>query len=149
MPKRGWKKNPETGAYEPPAEGAVEAVEAAPRRRHDPDDAPVDGDYRNDRVLNKRPGYRYYLLDEDDAVIKYAQGATKVERSKDGPRPMFARGSDADSGYTVRGLTLFEMPEKLAQRMDARATSEAQQRMAIVRQEARTSVGGEYSETAV
>lgn len=144
MPKADWKKNPETGKYEPP----TDAVEA-PRRRVDPDDGPVDGVYRNDHVVNKEPGKRYYLLDEDDAFVKVAMGARMVERRKDGPRPFYDRGSDADSGYKVRGLTLYEMPETLARQQDAQSVSESAGRLAVIKNEARRSPGGEFEETAV
>lgn len=145
MPKAGWKKNPETGKFEPP----VEAVEAAPRKRHDPADGPVDGVYRNDHVINKEPGKRYYLLDDDDALVKTSMGATMVTRRPGGPRPFYDRGSDADSGYRVRGLTLYEMPEALARKHDALAVAEASQTLATIKREARLSPGGEFTEETV
>lgn len=146
MPKAGWKKNPETGKFEPPV---GEVVEAAPRVRHDPDDAPVDGVYRNDKVINKDPGKRYYLLNEEDALIKQAQGARLTERREGGARPFFDRGSDADSGYRVRDLRLFEMPEALARKYDAEPVAECSRTLATIRNEARRSPGGEYEETTV
>lgn len=145
MPRKGWKKNPETVKYEAP-EGLVET---APRKRHDPDDAPVDGFYRYDSVVNKEPGKRYYLLDDDDAIVKVAMGARMVERRPGGAKPLYDRGSDADSGYRIRGLTLYEMPEALAKRHDAMAVAAGADRMSIIRNEARRSPGGEYVEETV
>lgn len=135
MPKAGWKKNPETGSFEPPVEGEV--AEAAPRKRHDPGEGPVDGVYRNDHVVNKDPSKRYYLLDEDDALTKQAQGARMVERRAGAARPFFDRGSDADSGYRVKGLTLYEMPEALAKKHDAEPVADAARTLATIRQDAR------------
>src|SRR5688572_29940348 len=105
-------------------------------KRHDPDDSPVDGVYRADRITNQRKGYRCFLLNEEDAAVKRAQGAVKVARGSEGPRPFYYFGSDSDTGYTNRGLTLYEMPEELARKHEQSITAEAAQRMAIIRQEA-------------
>jgi hypothetical protein len=143
MPKAGWKKNPDTGNFEPPTTVGEVAV-AAPRKRHDPGESPVDGFYRYDQVINKDPSKRYYLCSDEDALIKQAMGATMTERRTGGPRPFFDRGSDADSGYKVRGLTLFEMPEALAREHDARNVEEMSGQLAVIRNQVRRTPGGEF-----
>ena len=116
-------------------------------RRHDPVEAPVDGVYRNDHVLNKEKGKRYYLLNDEDAAVKRSIGARKVERREGAARPFYDFGSETDSGYSVRGLTLYEMPEKLAAQHDRAVAKESEDRMALMRQQVRQSGGElEYSD---
>ena len=60
-----------------------------PRKRKDFGEAPVDGDYSRDQVVNKRPGCRYvWALDEDIPEYR-ARGFKRVERAADAPTPRF------------------------------------------------------------
>lgn len=111
MPKAGWKKNPETGKYEAPAVDAV---------RHDPDDAPIDGDYGFDQVLNKDPSKTYALVHADDMPRMKGRGYVPTIRTEGGARPVFDSGGDG--GYVVNGqLTLMELPKERADRIQAEA----------------------------
>lgn len=103
----------------------VATVSKRSRKRHDPDaGAPIDGVFRPDLVINKRSGYRYYWLTPEDAAVKYELGARKVARTPDGPRMKFDTSDPANPDITFRGLTLYEMPEKLAREYDKYAVDQ-------------------------
>jgi hypothetical protein len=108
------------------------------RKRHDPDSsAPVDGVYRPDLVINKRPGMRYYWLNAEDAAHKRALGATKVPRTEDGPQMKFDTGDKSAPDIEYRGLTLYEMPEKLARKYDDHVVAEGKSMMRGLKQQDR------------
>lgn len=98
------------------------------RKRKDPIDAPIDGDYAQDRIVNKQAGWKYLLLSEEDVPRYKAMGATLEERGPDSARPEFASGTEEGSGYKVGNLTLYKIPEELADRFDRRAQQIADQR---------------------
>lgn len=114
MPKAGWKKNPETGKYEPPPA----ELEAAPR--FDPDDAPIDGDYQMDQVINKDPAKTYALVCAEDMPRMKGRGYVQTERTEGGARPLFEGGGEG--AYSVNGqLTLMEIPKARAERIQREA----------------------------
>lgn len=119
------------------------------RRRKDPGDHPIDGDMRLDVVHNKRKDLEYLYLTQEDAEIWRQWGATKVQRSEDGPRPAFGFGDDSETDVKARGLTLYQIPKAVAAKRHASATAEANKIMKTIRKEARQSAGGEYEETIV
>jgi hypothetical protein len=100
-----------------------ESTEAAPkaprktrRRRHDPVDVPILGDYTKDQVLNKDPSRAYALVSTDDMAVMVGRGFTRTKRVEDGSgaRPAFDLGGDGD--YTVNGqLVLMDAPIELAE----------------------------------
>jgi hypothetical protein len=112
-----------------------------PRKRKDPDEAPIDGDRAFDRVINKKKGYTYKWLSDDDIPRFKAMGYTREERGDDAARPVFDMGGEGDAGYRVGSLTLYAAPDALAQRFDGYAQSEADKRMSTVRREAKRSGG--------
>ena len=99
------------------------------RKRNDIDDAPVDGDYTRDVVLNKDEAKAYaYVLPGDDMAKYLANGAVRVERTEDGSgaRPAYDEGGDG--GYTINGqLVLMEMPRERQEAMQARAENKFRQ----------------------
>ena len=103
------------------------------RKRKDPIDAPVDGDYQIDSILNKEAGKRYALLDKDDFLMKFKhRGYRKVERTAEGARPVLIDDEDIGSGYQVRGLTLYECDEDRALAYDEKRRSISEGRMAAI-----------------
>lgn len=117
MPKAGWKKNPETGKYDPPAE----KLEATPR--FDPDDAPIDGDYQMDQVINKDPSKTYALVCAEDMPRMKGRGYVPTERTEGGARPVFGE-IGGDGHHVVNGqLTLMEIPKARAERIQREAES--------------------------
>ncbi len=85
-----------------------------PRKRKNFAEAPIDGDYTRDQVVNKRPGCRYvWALDEDIPELR-SRGFARVERSADGPAPRFDEFSDTGEAAYFTGknrLVLMEAPE--------------------------------------
>ena len=114
MPKAGWKKNPETKKFEPPA---VE-LEAAPR--FDPDDAPIDGDFQMDQVIDKDPAKTYALVHADDMPRMKGRGYVPTVRAEGSARPLFDGGGEGV--YIVNGqLTLMEIPKTRSERIQREA----------------------------
>lgn len=115
-----------------------------PRKRKDPDDAPIDGDYALDKVINKQAGYTYKWLSPDDVPRFKTMGYVREERATDSARPAFDHSHDLDAGYQVGQLTLYKAPDALAAKWDRAALKEAADRMATIRKIAKRS-GGEFS----
>lgn len=116
-----------------------------PRKRKDPDEAPVDGDYSLDVVLNKQKGYTYKLLSEEDIPRFRAYGFTREDRGPDAAHPAFDLGANSDMpDYQVKGLTLYKAPDAIAKRLDSVSQRAADHRMAEIREQARAS-GGQFT----
>lgn len=115
-----------------------------PRRRKDPDEAPIDGDKRLDRLVNKQKGMSYKLLSADDIPYFKSMGFVREERGPDAARPVFDAGSDDDPGYHVGSLTLYKAPDELARRVDGWAQKENDDRMSATRRDVK-SAGGRYT----
>lgn len=113
-----------------------------PRRRKDPDDAPIDGDYTLDQVLNKEKGMTYRWLSDDDIPRFKAMGYVREERSGESARPAFDSGNEGDAGYHVGQLTLFKAPDAVARQWEQRALADAEDRMTTIRRNAKKSGGG-------
>jgi hypothetical protein len=113
------------------------------RKRHDPSDAPIDGDYALDQVVNKQKGLTYKLLSDEDIPRFKAMGFSRVERSPDSARPLFDLGSESDPGYKVGSLTLYAAPDEIAERQNKRAEAMNEARIKQIRGQARKS-GGKY-----
>lgn len=118
-----------------------------PRRRKDPDEAPIDGDRAWDRVINKQKGTTYKWLSDDDIPVYRSMGFVREERGSDSARPVFDAGSESDAGYHVGSLTLYKAPDEVAQRMDGWAQKAADDRMVNTRRAAKRSGGYFTSET--
>lgn len=115
-----------------------------PRRRRDPDAAPIDGDYTDDQVLNKEKGFTYKWLSVDDVPRFKAMGYVREERGAEGARPAFDRGNDGDAGYSVGSLMLYKAPDGVAAKWEQRALKEAADRMNTIRRQARAT-GGNFT----
>lgn len=89
------------------------------RKRIDPDDAPIDGDYRKDQVLNKDPGKAYALVAADDMPIMNGRGYVRTQRAEGGAKPAWDIGGDGD--LTVAGqLVLMETSKENAEKIQKR-----------------------------
>lgn len=114
-------------------------------KRHDPVDAPINGDYEKDVVLNKQAGKRYAWLttsgiDSDASRFRH-RGYARTEATEDGPRPAWDNDSDVGSGFTVGGLTLFEVGEDHAARLDAHTRAPSERRMKAIKAAAEATGG--------
>lgn len=115
-----------------------------PRRRKDPDAAPIDGDRAWDRVLNKQKGYTYGYLSAEDIPVYKSMGWTREERGPDAARPVFDIGDESTAGYHVGSLTLYKAPDALAQAPNKWAQTEADNRIKTIRREAK-GTGGRFT----
>ena len=107
------------------------------RKRKDPAEAPIDGDYHFDHVENKQPGWTYKLLHRDDIPALRMKGYVREDRGPDAAHPTFDMGSDSDADYTVGNLTLWKAPDEVAARVDGVAQRRADIRMATIRSDAK------------
>lgn len=100
------------------------------RKRKDPVESPVDGDYRQDVVLDKDPAKRYCFVSTEDLPIMRGRGFVKTERSEGGARPAWDVGEGVETGYQIGGqLMLMEAPEERAIAVQKRGEREFAQSM--------------------
>jgi hypothetical protein len=116
------------------------------KKRHDPEAAPVNGDYSQDVILNKEAGKRYAWLSNDDVPRFRHRGYVKSERTPNGPRPAWDMGTDTDPDFTVGGLTAYEVQEETIERFDARDRAPSEMRMKSI-QAAAEATGGYMTRT--
>lgn len=116
------------------------------KKRHDPEAAPVNGDYSQDVILNKEAGKRYAWLSNDDVPRFRHRGYVKSERRPDGPVPAWDMGKPGDDGFTVGGLTAYEVAEETIERFDARDRAPSEMRMKAI-QAAAEATGGYMTRT--
>lgn len=115
------------------------------RRRKDPGEAPVDGDYANDVVLNKQKDRAYKWLSADDIPRFKANGFTREERTEDSAHPAYdLNAASGDPEFKVGSLTLYSGPIAAAERLDNIAQRAADRRMGTIRSIAQAS-GGDFT----
>ena len=130
--------------------GRPKGSKSAKAKRHDPEPAPINGDYEKDVVLNKEKGKRYAWLttsgvDSDASRFRH-RGYVKTEQREGGPTPAWDNDSDVGSGFTVGGLTLFEVDEERIARHDAQTRAPSERRMKAI-QAAAEQTGGYMTRT--
>lgn len=89
------------------------------RKRIDPVDAPIDGDYTKDVVFGKDKSKHYAWIHPDDLPAARARGMVKTERLADGPRGAADVYDEGD--IRVGDLVLMEQPKE---RYEARQKAE-------------------------
>lgn len=115
------------------------------RRRKDPSEAPIDGDYTPDIVINKTAGYTYKWLSADDIARFKANGYVREERGPDSARPAYDVGAESgDPDYKFGSLTLYKALNTHADRLDRIAQGVADRRMSTIRSEAKAT-GGDFT----
>jgi hypothetical protein len=119
-----------------------------PRKRKDPDAAPIDGDYTLDQVLNKDPAFAYALVDPDDMAKYRSYGYVAEMRGPDAAVPAWDGGDATDAGYKVRNLTLMKIPLAKRARIDAVGQRQAEGRMAALKREVEN-LGGEFGKPSL
>lgn len=113
-----------------------------PKKRHDPADAPVDGNYGCDVVFNKEPGFHYALVSEDDMPTMLGRGAVVCQRENEQARPFYdVRKDSGEADFRVKGLTLMKISEKLHEKAQAQGLQTARQRIAALRGNATKQLG--------
>jgi len=94
-----------------------------PKLRHDPDPAPIDGDYQNDQITNKQPGWDYGLVSPRLRGRYIAQGWQVERYGPDCARPLWDYGEhkDGDEVREMNGqLTLMKIPTERRERITQR-----------------------------
>lgn len=92
------------------------------RKRKDPAEAPIDGDYRKDVVLGKDPSKHYAWIHPEDLGTARGRGMVKTDRLEGGP----ASPSDiyGEGDIRVGDLVLMEMPKERHDAIQARSEKE-------------------------
>jgi hypothetical protein len=107
----------------------------ARRKRKDPDQAPIDGDYTRDVVLNKSADKAYALVHQDDMAVMSGRGYRRTARTEDGTgaRPAYDQGGDGD--MVVGGqLVLMEAPVERAEAVQKRSEKQFGERATGLRE---------------
>lgn len=105
------------------------------RKRKDPADAPVDGDYSLDQVDNKSKEFAYALVHNDDLPKFKGMGYVAEERGPDAAKPKWDIGTDGDAGYMARDLKLMKIPTALKERIEAQPLAVAARRMEALKRD--------------
>lgn len=103
------------------------------RKRHDPADAPVDGDYTLDQVVGKDKSMAYALVHNEDMPKYLSLGYVAEQRGEGAAKPKWDQGTETDPTYKVRDLTLMKMPADKRQRIDNQALDVSKRRMDMLR----------------
>lgn len=131
-----------------------EAVATAPKRRgrpkklrHDPVDAPVNGNYTDDHVFNKDPEFVYFWTSDEDIDRVLNRGGTVCKRDSEQARPFFDRRKDAgEADIIVKNLTLMKVPRAMQEAHDKQGLSESARRLAALRRQGTAQLGnGNYA----
>jgi hypothetical protein len=124
-------------------------VVAAPKRRgrpkklrHDPVDAPVNGNYTDDHVFNKDPAFAYFWASDEDIDRVLNRGGIVCKRDSEQARPFFDRRKDAgEADIVVKNLTLMKVPRELQDAHERRDLTEAGRRLAALRRQGTAQLG--------
>lgn len=111
-------------------------------KRHDPDEAPIDGNPGCDRVFNKEPGFTYVLAsDEDIPTIRY-RGGEICQRETEQARPFYdQRQSAGEADIKVKNLTLMKLKDEDYEKHQGQGLQVAKQRIASLKKNATARVG--------
>jgi hypothetical protein len=124
------------------------------RKRKDPGEAPVDGDYALDQVLDKQKGFDYALVHLDDLPRMKSRGYVDVERGGEDPaHPAFDIGSDRLYEVGANGLRLMKVRSERYKAIHGAAMAQANARLQQIRKTAargdsarNISGGGEFAQ---
>jgi hypothetical protein len=118
-----------------------------PKKRHDPADAPVDGNYTDDHVFNKDPNFCYFWASEEDIDRILNRGGTICKRDEEQARPFYDRRKDAgEANIVVKNLTLMKVPRELQEKHEAFGLTEAKRRLGALRRDGTRQLGnGNYA----
>lgn len=93
-----------------------------PKKRHDPAlDAPIDGDYALDHIINKQPGWDYALMSERDRQRRQHQGWQPELWAEGCARQLYdyAKHVDGEEIKVNGQLTLMKIPSERRARLRA------------------------------
>ncbi len=113
------------------------------KKRHDPDEAPIDGNPGCDRVFHKEPGFTYLLAPDEDIPTVLYRGGVICTRENDTARPFFDFRKDVgESEIKVKNLTLMKISDELYAKHQGYGEAEAKRRMAALKRSATQQIGG-------
>lgn len=113
------------------------------KKRHDPDEAPVDGNPGCDRVFNKEAGFTYVLASDEDIPTILYRGGEVCTRDREQAKPFFDFRKDAgEAEIKVKNLTLMKISDELYEKHQGFGLAEAKRRMAALRRSATQQIGG-------
>ncbi len=112
------------------------------KKRHDPEDAPVNGNYTDDHVFNKEPGFAYFWASDDDIDRILNRGGVICQRGVETARPFYDRRKDAgESEIKVKNLTLMKIADDLQARHEQQGLTEAKRRLGALRRQGTAQLG--------
>jgi len=124
------------------AEGPKKRRGRPPKKRHDPDSAPVDGNYTDDHVFNKDPAFVYFWASEEDIPKILDRGGMICTRDSEQARPFYDRRKNAgESDIIVKNLTLTKIPRELQEKHEMTGLTEAKRRLGALRREGTRQIG--------
>lgn len=113
-----------------------------PKKRHDPADAPVNGNYADDHVFNKEPGYTYFWASEEDIDKVLNRGGVICNRDSEQARPFYDRRKNAgESTIVVKNLTLMKISNELQAQHEQAGLTEAKRRLGALRRDGTRQLG--------
>jgi hypothetical protein len=113
-----------------------------PKKRYDPADAPVDGNYTDDYVFNKDPGFVYFWASDDDIDRILNRGGEICKRESEQARPFYDRRKDAgEADIVVKNLTLMKIRREIQDKHEAFGLTEAKRRLGALRREGTRQLG--------
>ena len=112
------------------------------KKRHDPADAPVNGNYTDDHVFNKDPDFVYFWASDEDIDKVLNRGGTVCKRDSEQARPFFDRRKDAgEADIVVKNLTLMKVPRELQAAHESFGLTEARRRLQALRKQGTAQLG--------
>lgn len=116
-------------------------------KRHDPEEAPIDGNEGCDIVNGKDPDFEYFLAEQAEDRFKLeGRGAVVCSRENETARPFYDRRANAgESAIIVKDLVLMKMPKKQFQAQQANHLARAKQRTVALKRDATGNVGSGLS----
>lgn len=116
-------------------------------KRHDPDEAPIDGNEGVDRVFNKDPDFVYFLAEQSEDVSKILnRGGEVCLRGENSPRPYYDNRRNAgEAEIKVKDLVLMREPRESFEKRQKTHLATAHQRMKALNVQATQKVGAGLS----
>lgn len=117
------------------------------KKRHDPETAPVDGDYRLDAIANKLKGWDYGLIADRERGKYLSRGWQVERRGPDCARPVWDYGEhkNGDEVRVNNQLTLMKIPSDRRSRINDAERRWHSDAKAALKQTAENT-GGKFSE---
>lgn len=115
-------------------------------KRHDPEDAPIDGNPGCDVVMNRDPDFDYMLASDEDIPTMLWRGAVVCQRESEQAKPFFDQRQNAgEADIKVKNLTLMKIEKEKNAKIQSQGLTVAKQRLAALKRGAVGQVGSGLS----